>query len=1257
VAGEGSRLQKGIGSSGDAGEETVLEAITMFHKAGRKAGRIGLLLLTAIAMLFPHAGLWAQADRGTITGTVTDPSGAAVPGVKVVAIQTATNVIYQAISNETGTYSVLNLPIGTYSIAFSRAGFKSVNQRGVVILANHTSQIDVKMEIGSTVETVQVNANPVLEVQPEVGTNLSQEQVNELPLSLTATGGGRDQLMFAFSITPNVGGDSWYSSVNGSQQYTKNVLLDGTSIDSGVVGDLVETGPSPDAIQEVQADTTGIRAEEARTGGGVFMAEMKSGTNKWHGSAFGYLANEALNANTWDNNWYLSQCGAGPTCANGNPRSQYVRARDRYFDYGFSGGGPIWKNHTFFYVAYEKYWQDDWRTAPTGATAPTAKMLTGDFSELLGFAASAHGCASSPCAILDPKTGVPYTDAAGNPVYYGSVFLPNGQVAPGNVIPSSMISPISQKILAIYQQYYKPTGAGVVNNFPKVLSNDPHFAQYQFSVKFDHNFSAKDHFASSYIWNHRPKTEFETADSMWIPGSTSGGPFTPNSQQDLHTNAYRFSESHTFSPNVLNVVSFTFNQFQNLQASLAPADNWASKLGLQSGYTDGTTDFPQISYGSPSGPNGVAESTIGSTYNGGDVAYNGILNESLSWTKGHHDFKFGGEIRAIGYNHNGGKTGPFTLTFAQNTFQPFQNNSGFTNSVSPFTGFAFANMELGAVSQGSQGVPFNQYGRRKEYALFAQDDYKITPRLTASLGLRWDITGPLHELHGHWSNFNLGMNDPNFGSHLGAWEWLRHPGDSFETIGDYHQFGPHAGLSYQATTKSVVRGSYGVMYSPIGNNQFSAVPYGSAVGFQGTNQVNPVLNVNNQVRPAFMWDSGYPGQVTGASGPMWNQGYMQWGVPSIDPRSRQLGMIQNVYAGYEYQISSDLTVNAFYSGAFGRNLHDGYGEPWNAPTWQSYQPLLMSGHANDVVTDSASAAAAGVKYPYPGWGQTASNALLRFPQVAEGYGPLLVVNPPIGRSGYNSFTVEVTKRGKNGLAMDMSYNRWRSTGNVCDGFEETWSFGACGLQDPYQYNNRQYWGSATFGDVVKGYVSYALPIGRGQRLLGSANRLTNALVGGWNIGTIVSYGTGPQETAVYSTNSYPGWWPGVWANVAPGAKFSNTFRRWNPSWDPSKGPDSASQMFNPANFSNPEFGQLGNSPKNFQNWRGWSTPSENATITKKFAIGEGGRYVASIRADFFDIFNRHYWNNPDTDMGSPYFGHVNGVWGNRTGQLGARFQF
>jgi len=444
---------------------------------------LGLLLLF---LTVPVASR-GQTDLGTITGTVSDPSGAVIQSVDVVATQAATGVQFKAVSNSLGFYSLLDLPIGSYNLAFRRAGFKDLDRNGIVLETQHTVQVNAVLEVGSAAETVTVSgATPVLELQSEVGTNMNIQEMTDLPLTVN---GGRDITAFAFAATPNVNGSEWTTSVGGSQDFTKSVLIDGTSVDSGIVGHIAESEPSMDAIQEAQVDTTGLRAEDGRTGGGAFLYELKSGTNQFHGATFGFLANEFLNANTWTNNWWLSQCAPGDTSCD----QEYRRPTDRYFDYGFSGGGPVWKKwlgikKMYIFAAYEKYMQADWAADPTGGTVPTAKMLTGDFSELLANGAAAQGatvCPTSPCPILTNGPGsAPFTDSAGNTIYYGSIFSPRGTVYPGNVM-TDPISPIAQKIVSLYQQDYKPTEPGVVDNYPYLVNAFPWFHQTQLSFKYD----------------------------------------------------------------------------------------------------------------------------------------------------------------------------------------------------------------------------------------------------------------------------------------------------------------------------------------------------------------------------------------------------------------------------------------------------------------------------------------------------------------------------------------------------------------------------------------------------------------------------------------------------------------------------------------------------------------------------------------------------------------------------------------------------
>lgn len=1230
-------------------------------RCGRRLHATIILLLIA----FPFS-IHAQTDRGTITGTVSDSSGAVIAHVDVIATKVGTGSQFKTISNDLGFYSLVGLPIGRYSVTFRKTGFKDMVHAGIILEAQHTLQVNAQLQIGAVTESVTVSANPVLELQTQVGTNLNAQEITDLPLSIA--GSGRDFTTFAFAVTPNVGGNGWTTYISGSQAFTTAMYIDGTSTDSGIVGDIGEQEPSMDAIQEEQVDTAGLSAADGRTGGGAMNFELKSGTDRFHGAAFGFLDNEFVNANDWTDNWWLSQCGSGPICSNGVPRRTYERAYYRYFDYGLSGGGPVWKKwlglkRMYIFAAYEKYLQANWAQSPTGGTVPTAKMLTGDFSELLPAAANANHCTVSPCPIMNGST--PYTDSAGNAVYYGSIFSPQGTVYPNNVITDSL-SPIAQKIASIYQKYYQPTTAGVSANYPSLSSQEPWFHQTQLSFKYDWDIGSNDHIAASYIYTLRPRRCTGACGNapnsvLWQSGSQTGGPLTFGQQQTVIGGQYRGSETHTFSPNLVNVAAYTFNSFQNKSipmTSVGDSTNWPGEVGLDS--VDSVQEFPHITFNGS--PNGLGETAIGNNVAGGYVAYNAIFNDTLSWTRGRHTLKFGAEYRALGFN-NDVVGGPLNYSFSYQTFVPtaVSGEPNFGAEVDPYVGSAFADFMLGEVQSASQAVTFVQDSRRKELSFFVQDDIRVNKRLLFSGSLRWELTRPLHVLKGDWSNYSTTTPNQLYGGIPGAYTWLSDPNGSFETYTDWHQLAPKIGGSYQITNKLVARASAGINYVPLGWNGYGGVPYGAAVGFSGLNQVTEV----NQQTPAFQWDEqNYPGVYTPPTGPAPDNAAIQatWGPVNIDPRTRQLAFTENWFAGVEYELPGNAVIDVNYMGNSGRNLHDGILDPRNYPTWSAYQPLLTSPHLWDWVWDAGSAASAGVPYPYPGFSGQTWFALNPFPQVQANYaGGVFFTNSPIGRSGYNAFTVEGKKQHGN-LNLDLSYNWSRTTGNAGSAFIDTWST-SNPYQDPYKYNQEADW-PQTY-DTVKGYLTYALPLGQGRQFFSGAGPLVNKLVSGWEGATLISYGNAENMGAVWSTNYYPGW-SAVYTDVTPGASFKNTFKKYNPGWNPTvtgAGPDKDSLFVNPANFSDPAYGSLGNSPtsfcgcRGFANWRRWAAPSESASLLKKTHFGPDNRFTMSIRADFFNVFNRHYWNNPDTNFGGAYFGHVTGAYGSRTGQLGARFEW
>ena len=371
------------------------------------------LLIPALAVSL----LLAQGNRGSITGTITDNSGSAVPGVEVAVTNIETGEVTRVTSNDSGTYSALNLAPGRYSLKFTKEGFKAIDVTSFTLLSTQVAKLDQALEVGALTQAVTVTDEaPVLESEnATISTHLTGKVVTDLPLSIY---GGRQVESFAVALTPGYSPISspYLAVINGTQGFTKEVTVDGTSATAQIQGDSMEVGPTMEAIQEVEAQTSGLEARNASTNGGVMMFNLKSGTNGLHGTAFGYGHNEILDARTW-----------------GSPD----KPKSRFWDYGGSVGGPIQKNKTFYFGAFERYQQNDFTLGTLGngsgaATVPTDAFLNGDFS-----------------ALLD-RSKTLGTDTHGNPIYAGAIFNPqdSGAVFPGNKIPSSMFSGVSQKIIA-----------------------------------------------------------------------------------------------------------------------------------------------------------------------------------------------------------------------------------------------------------------------------------------------------------------------------------------------------------------------------------------------------------------------------------------------------------------------------------------------------------------------------------------------------------------------------------------------------------------------------------------------------------------------------------------------------------------------------------------------------------------------------------------------------------------------------------------
>ena len=1171
------------------------------------------LLWVSFVQLFLAGVVWAQANRATITGTVTDSSGAVVAGVEVTATNADTNVATKTVSNQDGIYVLPNLPPGHYAVDFKKEGFEAEQLPAIMLISTQVAKLDASLQVGSVNTSVTVStAAPVLEQErASIGTNMQASVVNDLPLSIY--GGGRFVEDFAVAITPGYSPISspYGAVVNGGQWFTKDYTVDGTSGTADIQGNSMQNGPSMEAVQELQAQTSGLDVQSSITGGGVMSFNLKSGTNRLHGSAFAYGHNELLDANTWTND-----------------NQGIPKGRARAWDYGGSVGGPIRKNKTFYFGTFERYTQTDFRLGGFSSVVPTADFLNGNFS-----------------ALLD-KSQVLGTDKHGNPVYAGAIFNPNdpGAVFAGNIVPTSMFSKVSQKIVAIYQKSYAPQTAGLNANNRLPLSNSPAQTPNEAVIKLDHNLTDNDRLSGSWIYNHKPRTLVDSG-GVWEAGTTDGGPLSAARSQFFHSYQWRLSESHVFSPSLLNVLNLTYNYDEQGDQPSA-AGNWAEQLGLGSTVA---TNFPLIGFGND--VNGHNETFIGNGFQGSFAGATIIAGDSVTWTKRRHNFTFGGDFHAHQVNSHKG-SGALNFDFTNNTTG--NATADYNNKV----GYGFASFLLGDVSTAGETTPYDLYGRQKSMSLFAQDSYKVTPKLTLNLGLRWNYTFRFHEKYGHWANYDLNAIDPTLGI-PGTLVFANGGGDSFEKNEYHRNFGPQIGVAYSPWKKVVFRGSWGLIYMPSSVPFFNGVPNGFAPGFQGTNSVNTPFN----------WDAGYPGVYQPGSNKV--DASTLFPLVNVDPRALRAGTSSAFNVGVQYELTPNTRIEVSYVGNRGNHLAD-TALAWNEAPASTFFNLVNkygSNQYNNYVCSPSDATTYGVKYPYPGFCAPVLAAVAPYPQVAAWastywyYYNLIYVGLPLGQSFYDSMVLNLVKRTGRGLTMDLSYTLSRQEGDTFSAQQEY-----NGYYTPVQdFSNLSQAAHTLTGydqtHIVKGFVSYELPFGKGRRWLANQGRAVNRIAGGWTLAGILLYYSGqPFEISQSGQSYYP-----LWGNILPNYNLKGYAGPSNPNRyqvpQPNQ-PVPAVDFYMPSTVaSNPANGQLGTGPAAISALRCPGGANENVSLLKYLPFGAEDQYKLSFRAEFYNVFNRHTYNingcgGNRTSIGADNFGQITGVADNpRTGQFAVRFEF
>ncbi|MES1257186.1 MAG: carboxypeptidase-like regulatory domain-containing protein, partial [Acidobacteriota bacterium] len=573
------------------------------------------VFLALVCCLCGAISALAQSDRGTITGTIADASGALIPGAKITVTNSETGTVAETVATSTGSYTVPSLPVGTYTLRVEHAGFNTTQETGIKLQVAVTTRHDIVLQVGSATQSVDVSAeNAILKTESaEQSTTITGDTINELPLNFSIGAGAvRNPLSFV-QLTPGATISGWNTiKVNGNPTGTFRILFEGQESSSGLdarVSDEVQ--PSVEAIQEFTLQTSNFAAEFGQVAGGLFNFTSRSGTNQLHGSAYMYGFNEVLNAGI-------------PFTDNG--RGEHIRPARKVYDGGFSVGGPVvlpkiynGRNRTFFFWNWEKY-QDRNRATFGVTTVPTDALRGGDFSSLLTGKTIGTDIAGRPIpqnAIYDPQSQT--TNAAGQFIR---------QIFPGNVIPASRIDPVAAKILATLP---KPNfGNNLVNNYQP--SSPFRKIQTIPSLKIDHNINDKSRISG--YWSQENTDKDVGQDGL-------PDPISIRRDLSIKGRTLRVNYDQTLSPSLLLHLGAGVQRYINpdsTPASIAGYDE-AGLLGLKG--TPGT-GFPRIT-GLGDNTYGGMALQVGPTNRGIYLQVKPTAVAQLTWIRGNHTYKTGGE--------------------------------------------------------------------------------------------------------------------------------------------------------------------------------------------------------------------------------------------------------------------------------------------------------------------------------------------------------------------------------------------------------------------------------------------------------------------------------------------------------------------------------------------------------------------------------------------------------------------------------------
>jgi outer membrane receptor protein involved in Fe transport len=1015
------------------------------HKKYFQSAQVLLVALFFMGTL----ALRAQSNLGTIQGTVSDSTGAAVVDAQITVTNTGTNAVQQSRTNNQGIYVVPFVQPGNYTVTAAQSGFETASHTGITLHVDDSLAIDFNLKVGSTSAAVTVTAAGLLinTSNASLGQVIDNQRIVDLPLV------DRDPVSLAglsagvVPVPPSVNihqGDNT-PSINGAANFTSEVMVDGvpdtTPGNSGLNNFLIFT-PTVDTVAEFKVETNALSAEYGRYNGGVINIILKSGTNTVHGSAYEFIQNSVADANNFFNN-----------------RAGIPLAALKQNQFGFTLGGPIviphvydGRNKTFFFGDYEGFRETV--ASPTSFTVPTALEREGNFSQTL----SSSG---QLITIYDPASVTTV-----NGVTQRTAF-------PGNIIPASRLDPVALQL----QKYFPlPNNNNLTSNY--VVSPSARNVDNTGDVRLDRHFGDRDQ-AFMRLSLEYPFTG--SANYYGNIGNYGNPPLTQTRQAGTIQNTF------TVSPTLIFEVSYGIVHQYGTRTAWSNGFDITS-LGFDPSFAAGqqVKALPYITLTGMSG--------IGNASQNYSTQLNHTVVGSLTKISGRHSIQVGADFRTYFINQlqNTQAEGnlSFTSTYTQGP-NPLQ--------ASAVAGLAYADFILG-IPGGSIASQPAIASKSSYLAEFVQDDWRVNDKLTLNLGLRYDINFPRTERYNRMSIFDLGATSPIAGQVLGfpnlkGAMTFAGPGHRAYAPTDYNNVAPRVGLAYQLKPDTVVRLAYGIVYG-LSPTDASGPSGGFTDGFTGSTAINTSLN---GITPIISLANPFPGGINPqATGSQLNASTdLGQSMSSVN-----IGQVTPYMQNWNFSIQQSYRNNLLFTVAYAANK--GTKLPYNAPI--NINSLTTAQFEEGAVNNEL------VPNPFYGV-ITNQSSILSKPTVSRGqllqpypqYTTMNAVYATLGDSSYNSFQATVEKRLSNGFSVLGAFTIAKliddtsasSAGAVISTIQDPTNLRSERSIDPQDLSKRL---------VISGV--WALPFGRGGMLFTDINRAGNALIGGWHLNGIISFESG-----------------------------------------------------------------------------------------------------------------------------------------------------